>query len=156
MEEVEGPTESSFFSAFSRILALNVPENQPPVLFKYKTPEKKLAADLKTKKEQKHKKSQKMMEKRKYYQEATNVVHEKSLRRIALKGVIKIFNEISNAQFQKNEKKVKEGARKLSERFKRRMKRVTETTETRKMINYAVEKPKWNVLSEDFLKNDKV
>lgn len=152
----EENNETSFFSAFSKILNLNVPENQPPVLFKYKTPEKKLAADLKSKKDQKHKKTQKMLEKRKYYKQATNVVQEKVLRKIALKGVIKIFNEISNAQFQKNEKKVKEGARKLSERFKRRMKRVTETTETRKMINYAVEKPKWNVLSEDFLKNDKV
>jgi hypothetical protein len=156
MEETEIPAESSFFSSFSKILSINIPENQPPILFKYKTPEKKLAEEIKKKKELKHKKLQKLNEKKRNYQQSTDIVREKSLRKIALKGIIKIFNEISAAQFEQKDKKQKEGARKLSERFKRRIKRLTETTETRKMIDYSVEKPKWNVLSEDFLKVDKV
>lgn len=156
MEESELAPESSFFSAFSRILSINIPENQPPILFKYKTPEKKIAEEIKRKKELKHKKLQKLLDKKKNYQQNTDVVLEKTLRKIALKGVIKIFNEISTTQFQTKEKKLKEGARKLSERFKRRIKRLTESTETRKMINYAVEKPKWSVLTEDYLKVDQV
>jgi hypothetical protein len=152
MEEPEKLHESSFFSAFSKILATKIPENQPPVLYKYKTPEKKIAEEIKKKRVLHHKKTEKLMQKRKNYVESTDVVQEKYLRKTALKGVIKLFNEIAKGQVDKQKKIAKAGAMKQSERFKRRMKRVTENSETRKMINYAVEKPKWEVLRDDFLK----
>ena len=147
--------EASFFASFSRILRIKVPEGQPPVFYKYKTPEKKIVEDFKKKKELKHKKVQRLIEKKKNYEKDTNIVREKGLRRSALKGVIKLFNEIATKQVENKEEKVKEGARKQSERFKRRMKRISESSETRKMINYTIEKPKWDVLREDFLKTDK-
>lgn len=145
---------ASFFTAFSRILAINIPQGQPPILYKYKTPEKKICDEIKKKKELRHKKVQKLLEKKKNYEKDTNVVKEKALRRIALKGVVKLFNEIASTQTETKENTIKEGIRKQSERFKRRMKRITETSDTRKMINYTVEKPKWDVLREDFLKSE--
>lgn len=137
--EDEAPQEEkvrSFFTAFSKILATKIPENQPPVLFKYKTPEKKIAEEIKRKKELRHKKVQKLQEKKKNYENDTNVVLEKGLRRVALKGVIKIFNEVASAQLERKTKKIKEGARKQSERFGRRMKRIPEDSEARKIVNY--------------------
>ena len=97
---------------------------------------------------------QKLIEKKKNYEKVTDFVREKTLRRVALKGVVKLFNDIASTQIKNKEKVIKEGIRKQSERFKRRMKRITESSETRKMINYTVEKPTWNVLREDFLKID--
>jgi molecular chaperone DnaK (HSP70) len=144
----------SFFNSFQKILAIKIPEGQPPILYKYKTPEKKIAQEIKQKKDLRHKKIQKMLEKKKNYEKETDIVKEKALRKTALKGIIKIFNEIATAQVKNKEEKIKEGIRKQSDRFKRRMKRITESTQTRKMINYTVEKPKWNVLREDFSKID--
>ena len=153
MEEPSAES-SSFFEAFNKILFVNIPEGQSPVLFKYKTPEKKIAETLKQKKTQKHKQVQDLEKKKKNYMVATDFVREKSLKKIALKGVIKIFNEVNSAQTTQKHKKTSEGQRKQSERFKRRIKRITESTETRKMINYAVEKPKWEVLRDNYLKLD--
>ena len=143
---------ASFFTAFSKILSVAIPPNQPPILFKYKTPEKKLSEEIKRKKDLKHKKVQRLLEKKKNYEKDTDIVKEKALRRVALKGIIKLFNEIASTQIQNKENIIKAGIRKQSDRFKRRMKRITETSDTRKMINYTVEKPKWDVLREDFMK----
>ena len=156
MEEEIAPKDSStsFYAAFNKILSISIPSGQPPILFKYKTPEKKIADEIKKKKELRHKKVQKLIEKKKNYEKVTDFVREKTLRRVALKGVVKLFNDIASTQIKNKEKVIKEGIRKQSERFKRRMKRITESSETRKMINYTVEKPTWNVLREDFLKID--
>ena len=52
MEAEEGkPDEPKFFTAFKRILNIPIPENQPPILFKYKTPERRIAAEAKREKE---------------------------------------------------------------------------------------------------------
>jgi hypothetical protein len=43
--------ENRFFLAFSKALAMNVPEGQPPILYKYKTPERKIAEEAKATKD---------------------------------------------------------------------------------------------------------
>lgn len=133
-----------------KTLEFIVPEGTCPVLFALQAPEK-VAAE-KEKKVLREKKALKLQKEMKVHRKDTDLTVEKELKRVALKGVLKLFNEVSEKQtLYKRNKKMK-NARKLckcyaAERFKKRMGRLR--VPGNKIICEVTE-PKWNVLREDF------
>ena len=86
----------------------------------------------------------------KTYTKETNILQETKLKKLALKGVVKLFNEINQRQKSESNKKTEIKRIKQSERFKKRMRRAGEESQARKIVKYEVEPPKWNVLRDDF------
>ena len=96
----------SFTEAFSKVLNRSGPSH--PILSKYKTPEAKIKEQSKQDKEARLKKSEREKKKLKAYNSSTDVVAEKQLKQAALRGVVKLFNEIQSKQIAfKYEKKQK-------------------------------------------------
>ncbi|CAG9323494.1 unnamed protein product [Blepharisma stoltei] len=151
----ENKEPASFFHSFSKILNAKIPENQPAILYKYKTPENKIAEQNREYKQKQAQKAEKEKEEKLNYNKITDVVKEKQLKQVALAGVVKLFNQITSRKIGHAVKKEKENSRKQSERFKRRIKGLSENEHTRKIIKYAVEPPKWNVLKDDFMNETK-
>jgi hypothetical protein len=142
---------SSFQEAFEKIIKIRIPDAQPPILFKYKTPEKKIAEERKRINEIKAKLSEKEKLRNKAYNKETDVVLEKKFKKLALKGVVKMFNSITRTQREDKKLKKLETKFKQSERFKRRHSRVNDSS-GRKILKYdAVQAPKWDVLREDYM-----
>ena len=105
VEAEEGlPGESKFFTSFKRILNIPIPENQPPVLFKYKTPERRIAEEAKREKELKLKQGEIRKAKEAAHVTTTNDEQEEALKSVALKGVIKLFNDYQSKLSEKKEK----------------------------------------------------
>lgn len=141
--------KSSFTTAFKKVLDSKVPQERPLVLSKYKTPEKKLQQHKKELKEKRLKQVEKHKTPKTYTKE-TNILQETKLKKLALKGVVKLFNEINQRQKSESVKKTEIKRIKQSERFKKRMRRAGEESQARKIVKYEVEPPKWNVLRDDF------
>lgn len=85
-EPLEIKEAASFASSFHRILSSNLPDNQPAILYKYKTPENKIADQNHEHKLKQIKRAEKEKESKKNYSKITDVVKEKQLRKVALAG----------------------------------------------------------------------
>lgn len=135
-----------------KALEFIVPEGTCPVLFGFQAPEK--VVEAKEKKLLREKKLLKLQKEMKVHRKDTDLTAEKALKTVALKGLLKLFNEVSEKQTQyKRDKKMKNERKQcksyLAERFKRRMGRLKVLGN--KTITEVME-PKWNVLREDFSK----
>mmetsp|Transcript_23313 Transcript_23313/g.41422 ORF Transcript_23313/g.41422 Transcript_23313/m.41422 type:complete len:167 (-) Transcript_23313:16-516(-) len=158
-EDFEGSSQTSasmkttFYDAFRKVLSANIPEGQPAILFKYKTPEKRIAEEQKHYNELQARKVKKRKEQEKAHTKETDYDYERQLRATALKGVVKVFNEISKAQ--RSAKKVESDAAKFknSMRFRRRMETLEgKLVSSRKLLKYdSVQPPKWDIFREDYL-----
>jgi hypothetical protein len=162
-EDFEGSSQTSsslrttFYDAFCKVLGTNLPENQPAVLFKYKTPEKRIAEEQKHYNDLQARRVKKRKDQEKAYSKETDYDYERQLRSTALKGVVKVFNEVSKAQRAAKRTESEAAKFKNSMRFRRRMETLDgKLTSSRKLLKYdAVQPPKWDIFREDYLTQTK-
>ena len=155
MEAEEGrPDEPKFFTAFKRILNIPIPENQPPILFKYKTPERRIAEQAKAEKELRKKQADIRTAKESAHVKTTNTEQEDALKSIALKGVVKLFNDYQSQLSEKKEKEKTEEEQIRLERIKRKM-RMLRTKSHKATLPYTKESTgaTWDVLSDNYMYN---
>ena len=103
----------SFAQALQKVLEKSIPHDTSPVLFKYSTPEKKFAEAAKAEKLEKSKNAERVKRKLKCYSSSTDVVIERTLKKAALKGVVRLFNELSAKQVSFEKQKKMKNAKKL-------------------------------------------
>lgn len=162
-EDFEGSSQTSgslklnFHDAFRKVLGAKIPEGQPAILFKYKTPEKRIAEEQKHYNDLQARKVKKRKDQEKAYNKETDFDQERQLRAIALKGIVKAFNEVSKAQRTAKRSESEAANFKNSMRFRRRMESLEgKLTSSRKLLKYdAVQPPKWDIFREDYLTQPK-
>lgn len=155
MESGSETIASSLADAVSRILSYRIPPGQPAILHLYKTPERRIAEEKKKYHDSKAKLAVKKEQRLKGYCPDTDAELERRLRTVALKGgtshlVVKLFNEVTQAQGKVKQEEANLKRIRNGERFKRKMKRLEGSlSEGRKIVKYdGVVAPRWEALRD--------